>query len=95
MAGKRPAQNEDGSWTYPNLEEILLAVGLKTITYYAGVHCQTVANFIVNWPLYELCAGAMRKRGLQVQPYWWDRPMDLDLAQEGAFGPPPNRAGAL
>jgi hypothetical protein len=60
MAGKRPVQNEDGSWTYPHLEEMLNAVGLKTVALYVDVHCQTVANFIVNQMIYEICARAVR-----------------------------------
>ncbi len=48
MVGKRPVLNEDGSWTYPHLEEVPMAVGLKTIVHYVGVSCQTVANFIIN-----------------------------------------------
>ena len=24
----------------------------------------------------------MRRRGLPIQPFWWDQPMDLDLAKE-------------
>jgi hypothetical protein len=41
-------QNEDGSWMYPCLEEVLLAVSLKTIAHYVDVCSQTVTNFIVN-----------------------------------------------
>jgi hypothetical protein len=28
------------------------------------------------------CAGAVRRRGLPIQPFWPDQPMDLDLAKE-------------
>ncbi len=70
MAGKRLARNKDGLWTYPRLEEVLMAVGLKTIAHYVGMHCQTVANFIINQPIYVLCVEAVRKRGLPVQPFW-------------------------
>jgi hypothetical protein len=80
MAGKRPAWNGNGSWTYLLLEEALMAVGLKTIAHYVDVRCQTIANLIVNKLIYELCVGAVRKRGLPVCPFWWDQPMDLDLA---------------
>jgi hypothetical protein len=82
MTSNRPKQNVDGSWTYPCLADALNAAGLKTITHYMEVHQQTVANFIVNQPIYELCVGAMRKRGLPVQPFWWDQPIDLDTARE-------------
>jgi hypothetical protein len=45
-------------------------------------------NFIINQLIYELCAGAVSKRGLPVGPFWWDQPMYLDLAQEGGLHPP-------
>ncbi len=48
MSGKRPEQNVDGSWTYPRSEEVLEAVGMKSIAHYVDVRHQTVANFIVN-----------------------------------------------
>ena len=50
MAGKRPAWNEYGLRKYPRSEEVLMAVSLKIITLYLGVHCQTVADFIINGP---------------------------------------------
>ncbi len=91
MSGKRPVRKEDGSWTYPRSEDVLQAVGLKPIAHYVGVRRQTIANFIVNRPIYELCAGAVRKKGLPVQPFWWDQPMDLDLAQERDLWPLSNQ----
>ncbi len=48
LSGKRPEQNVDGSWTYPHSEEVLEAVGMKSIAHYLDVRRQTVANFIVN-----------------------------------------------
>jgi hypothetical protein len=54
MSGKRPERKEDGSWTYPRLEDVLEAVGLKPITHYVDMRQQTGTNFIVNWPIYEL-----------------------------------------
>jgi hypothetical protein len=82
MSGKKPEKNEDGSWIYPCSEVVLKTVGLKTIVHYLDMHCQTIANFILNRPIYKLCAGAVKKRNLPDQPFWWDQPMDLDLARE-------------
>ncbi len=48
MSGKRPERNVDGSWMYPRSEEVLEAVGMKSIVHYVDVQRQTVANFIVN-----------------------------------------------
>jgi hypothetical protein len=78
---------------YPHLEDVLQAVGLKPITHYVGMQQQTVANFIINQPIYELCSGAVRKRGSPVQPFWWDQPMDLDLVQERGLRPLSNQGG--
>ncbi len=95
MSGLRPEKKPNGSWTYPCTKEVLKAAGLETISHYMDVRRQTVANFIVNQPIFELCAGAVRKRGLPVRPFWWDQPMDLDLARRGAFGPSCQRLRSL
>ncbi len=76
---------------YPCLADVLNAAGLETIIHYMDVRQQTVANFIVNQPIYELCTGAVRKRGLPVQPFWWDQPMDLDTARERGLQPLPQQ----
>ena len=91
MSGKQPERNKDGSWMYPHLEDGLKAVGLKSIAHYVDVRHQTVTNFIINRLIHKLCAGAVRKRDLPVQPFWWDQPMDLNLAQERGLWPLPNQ----
>jgi hypothetical protein len=91
MSSKLPGRNKDGSWTYPRSEDVLKAVGLKSIAHYVYVGRQTIANFIVNQPILELCAGAVRKRGLPVQPFWCDQPMDLNLVWERGLRPLPNQ----
>jgi hypothetical protein len=93
MSGKKPVRKEDGSWMYPRLEDVLQAVGLKPIAHYVGIRRQTIANFILNQPIYELCVGAVRKRGLPVRPFWWDQPMDLDLVRERGLRPLSNQGG--
>jgi hypothetical protein len=37
MSDKKPEQNVDGSWMYPRLEEVLEAVGMKSIAHYVDV----------------------------------------------------------
>ena len=88
MSGFWPEKKPDGSWTYPCLADVLEACGLYTIAHYMDVRRQTVANFIVNRPIFELCTGAVRKRGSPVRPFWWDQPMDLELARERGLRPP-------
>ena len=87
MSGLWPEKKPNGFWTYPRLKDVLKAAGLDTISHYMDVCWQTVANFIVNRPIFELCAGAVRKRGSPVQPFWWDQPMDLELARERGLWP--------
>ena len=82
MSGMRPEKKANRSWSYPRSKDVLEAAGLQTIAHYMDVRRQTVANFIVNQLIWELYAGAMRRRGLPIRPFWWDQPMDLDLAKE-------------
>jgi hypothetical protein len=63
MTGMRLEKKPDGSWLYPRSKDVLEAAGLQTIAHYMGMHRQTVANYIVNQTIWELCAGAVRRRG--------------------------------
>ena len=81
----------DGSWLYPHSADVLKAAGLQTIAHFMDMHWQTVTNFIVNQPIWELCVGAVRRRGSPVQPFWWDQPMDLNLARERGLRPLPRQ----
>jgi hypothetical protein len=78
----RPEKKPDGTWSYPPSKDVLEAAGLQTIAHYMDVRRQTVANFILNRPIWELCAGAVRRRGSPIRLFWWDQSMDLDLAKE-------------
>jgi hypothetical protein len=82
MSGMRPERKAKGSWSYPRSKDVLEAASLQTISHYMDMRRQTVANFIVNRPIWELCVGAVRRRGSPIRPFWWDQPMDLDLAKE-------------
>ncbi len=55
MAGKGPWLNPDGSWTYPDTEEVMKEVGLRSISQYVEVRRQHIFNFIVNRPIFDLC----------------------------------------
>ena len=85
ITGKMPCKNPDGMWTYPLTEDVLEVAGLYTITHYVGVRRQTIANFIVNRPIFELCRGAERKRGTSNRQYWGEQPMDLEAARANAI----------
>ncbi len=82
MSGLQPEKKPNGSWSYPRSKDVLDAAGLHTIAHYMDMRRQTVADFIVNLLIWELCAGAVRRRGLPIRPFWWDQPIDLDLAKE-------------
>jgi hypothetical protein len=82
MSGLQPEKQPNGSWSHPCSKDVLDAAGLHTIAHYMDVRRQTVANSIMNRPIWELCAGAVRRRGSSIRPFWWDQPMDLDLAKE-------------
>ena len=70
----------DKSWTYPPSEEVLEEVGLHLhpIVHYIKVRRQTVASFIVNRPIFDLCMDVERRRGTCSRQFWWEQPMDLD-----------------
>ncbi len=88
MAGKRPLKFPDGTWTYPNLTEVLDKVGLKTIAHYIGVRRQHVASYIVDKPIFQSCVDGVRKRGSSVCQFWWAQSMDLDMARAARFAGP-------
>jgi hypothetical protein len=71
-----------GEWTYPVFEDVLEEVGLFPIDHYIGVRRQTIASFIVHQPIFDFCLNGRRRRGSSPCQFWWEQPMDLDLAQE-------------
>ena len=57
-------------------------MGLLTIRQYIEVRRQTIANYIVHRPIFDLCLGEERRRGTSKRLWWWEQRMDLDLARE-------------
>ena len=47
MAGTGPWQSSDGSWTYPDTDAVMKAVGLHSISHYVEVRRQHIFHFIV------------------------------------------------
>ncbi len=88
MAGKRPMKLPDGSWTYPNLAQVLEDVGLKTVAHYIAVRWQHIANYIVNKPIFMTCVDGVRRRGSSNHHFWWEQSMDLEAAQAARIAGP-------
>ena len=69
-------------WTYPASEKVLEEVGLYTIREYILKRRQTIAAYIVNRPIFDLCVDESRRRGTSSRlGWWWEQHMDLDLAR--------------
>jgi hypothetical protein len=68
MSGSHPWKRPDGMWEYPNSEKVLQDVGLQRISHYIGMRRQHIANFIVHWPIFQLCLEGVRKCGSAPPP---------------------------
>ena len=84
MAGKMPVRNASGTWTYPASEEVLKKAGLYGMAHYIRVRRQTIAKFIVNRPIFDLCRAGNRIRGFSVRQFWWEQPCDFVEARASA-----------
>ena len=78
MVGMQPARNPDGTWTYPNSNEVFKTVGLKTIGKYINVYKETNARLIMDQPIFALCWEGERRRGSVARTFWWEQPLTLD-----------------
>jgi hypothetical protein len=80
MADKRPMKLPDGTWTYPNLAQVLEDIGLKTVAHYISVRRQHIANYIINKPIFTTCVDGGRRQGFSNRHFWWEQSMDLEAA---------------
>ena len=81
MAGMQPHKESDGMWMYPSSKEVLETAGLYIVSYYIEVRRQTILDFIVNCPIFQLCTDVVRLRGTSNRQYWWEQLMDLGAAK--------------
>ena len=51
--------------------------GLFMLSHYIEVFRQTILNFIVSRPIFQLCTDAVRLLGTSKCQYWWEKPMEL------------------
>ena len=83
----RPRKDpQTGVLKYPLTALVLEEVGLHTIEHYVQVRRQHIAAYIVDRPIFEFCTGEGRRRGTSPRTFWWEQPMDLELAR-GAAAP--------
>ena len=84
MSGMMPVKDASTSvWNHPASADVLEAAGLYTVKEYIEVRRQTIAAFIVNRPIFNLCRGG-RRRGSSNRQFWWEQPFDLEEARASA-----------
>ena len=72
MTSKREMQQQDGSWRREGEESVLQAVGMQPLQMYIVRRQATVAEWVTNRPIFEVCTyeigyeGGGRQRAL-----WW------------------------
>ena len=62
MMGMVLTRGDRCAWNYPSSEDVLATAGLHTVKHYIDVRRQTIAAFIMNWPIFDLCQRGARKR---------------------------------
>ncbi len=80
----KPKRQPDGTWVYPSKKDVLEEVGIKSIEEYIDIRRQTIANSIVNRPIFQLYEDAERQRGSMPRQYWWEQSFDLEEARAAA-----------
>ena len=85
MTGMMPKKDAGtGNWNYPASTAVLEKAGLYTINEYIQVRRQTIASFIVNRPIFDLCREGGRRRGSSNRQFWWMQSFDLEEARASA-----------
>ena len=77
----RRARGDGTSWTYPSKDAVFDEVGLFPIAHYIRVRRQAVAAYIVNRPIFKQCKDAERRPGSRPHLFWWEQPIDENLAR--------------
>jgi hypothetical protein len=74
----QPRQGANHAWTYPRLADVLEECGMRTIAEYIRKKRDTIAMYVVTWPILEACRGGKRRRGLMPRQWWWEQPMSFE-----------------
>ncbi len=78
----KPQQGQDGVWTYPALELVLEECGLRTMSQYIKVRCNTVVQLIAGRTVFNFCRDSRRRPGTSPRQWCWEQPMDLEEVAE-------------
>ena len=78
MASMGPKRQRGGTWLYTLIGAALTMVGLEEIGVYITCCQNTVAQYIANRPIMDLCLTAERKTVLHLSRQWWEQPT-LDI----------------
>ena len=71
MAVMGPKRQPDGMWVYPPIGAALTMLVMEEIGVYIARRQNTVAKYIVNCPIMDLCLAADRNNGMRLPIRWW------------------------
>jgi len=74
-------------WECLSLALVLDEVGLSTIAHYVQVCRQTIAVYILEQPIFGFCWDGERQQDTSPRLWWWEQPVDWDLARGDVSAP--------
>ena len=60
IAGMAARRGAGGEWEWDSVEVALKATGIWTTRYYLQRMQATIAEYVADWPIYEICTGVER-----------------------------------
>jgi hypothetical protein len=76
----KPKKGLHHRWVYPQSSNALQECGMSFISHYINIRRAKIFQYMVDWPIYEVCRGGEWRRGSPPQQWWWERKMILDDA---------------
>ena len=73
MADTGPKHQQDRTWVCPPFGADLATVGLNEIGVYIALRQNTIAQYITNRPIMDLCLAEEQKPGMQISRRWWEQ----------------------
>ena len=73
LTGKQPWKGRDRGWVYSPLDDAVAEAGLQKVESYVSRRQKTVAQYIVNRPIVDLCLAEKRMPGPRVKMWWWEQ----------------------